>query len=224
MRLLLRHADGLYPVFWIKRDARQIVGWFSSHASEPQFAPRTTENVDIHFNYPTDGNYHFSFKYRDASGQLLRVESFYRDRVRTKTLMNGVAARIEELPRAAWEAQRDTVVLLPDFVLPRLADYSTNPHSFFFPSSGFNVFPGLRPGLLPRDPVSVDPQVDDLVVDIDRAEATMVNMGARLRGLGLTSCSAITTDGEFHSQTDDSVFPHIELYCAVAPRPPIVAS
>jgi hypothetical protein len=201
MRLLLRNADGHYPVFWIKREPRQIVGWFGSRATEPQFAPRTTESVDVHFTYPTDGNYHFSYKYRDASRQLLRVESFYRDRVRIKTLVNGVADRIEEMPRAEWEARHDTVVLLPDFVLPPLADYRSHPHSFFFlPSSGFNVFPGLRPGLMPRNPTFVQPDRDDLVVDIRRPAAIMVSMCARLRGLGATSSSAITDDGEFHSK------------------------
>jgi hypothetical protein len=218
MRLLLHHSDGHYPVFWINREARQIVGWSGSRATEPQFAPRTTENVDVHFTYPADGNYHFSYKYWNASGQLLRVESFYRDRVRTKLLVNGVADRIEEIQRAEWEAQRDTVILLPDFVLPPLADYSSNPHSFFFPSSGFNVFPGIRPGLMPRNPEFVEPRSNDLVVEIRRTEAIMVNMGARLRGCGLTSSSSMTTDGEFHSKTDDSAYPHVELYCAVAPR------
>jgi hypothetical protein len=216
MRLILERDGHCVSVFWIRRRRNDIIGWFTTRASEGSFAPRSAqERVDVHFRYPADGNIHFSFKYYDTGSCLKRVESYYFDRVRQKTFDDG-QAHISEIPREEWELRSDRGLFVPKYRPMPLHEYATTSNMFFFPTTGFNVFPNQAPSIFNTDETA--PRPNDFIVSIDRPNAVNVNFSACLLGrdANTNSWNIEPNQERFHMQ-DDSAYPIIKLWTLVAP-------
>ena len=215
MRLLFERQGHFVSVFWIRRRKNDIIGWFTSRASESSFAPRSTEKVDVHFRYPRDGNIHFSFKYYDAGPSLKRVESYYFDRVRQKTFENG-QTRVSEIPRREWELRSDRGLFVPEHQPRPLQEYATSSQMFFFPTTGFNAFPNKAPSILNTSETS--PRLNDFIVSIDRPNAVNINFSACLLGKDAdTNLWPIEPNQQRFQMQDDSAYPIIQLWTLIAP-------
>jgi hypothetical protein len=216
MRLVLQLGGRFVSVSWIKRRRSGIIGWFSSRRIEYSFAPRSQqERVDVHFRYPTDGNIHFSFKYYGAERRLIRVESYYFDRVRTKTFRDGVA-RTSEIPRSKWELKNDRIYLLPVYRPASLSEYTSAPIVYQLPLTGFNVFPGQQPLIFKGEETLT--RSTDLIIPIDRPHPTNVSFSASLLGKGANiQFGKVEPRDEYFQMQDDLGYPIIQLSILLTP-------
>ena len=161
--------------------------------------------IHIHFTYPLDGNYHFSFEFKDPlTGNKVR-EHVYCDRV--------TGPSKSESPRAGQ--YREISVLMPEHRPRRIDDYLNETAFFSFPTTALPIRNGIhirKSKIGDKD----DPcRVDDLVIDVATLGTGTLNILAQLLGKGVSL--AWPSEKYSWSKRDDSEFPNILLQALFYP-------
>lgn len=176
MRLLLKREEKLYNAYWVKRHSSGVVGWFGGRAVLAAMFGNSAPQ-DAHFCYPSDGNLHFSYKFFNGSGKLLRVETVYFDHVRVKDLTVQPKPQIDKLVRRAEVLHEHLVV---EYRAIPLATYSSSPCVFQFPLASIPV--GSAPSWGSAYKTVAESREDDVVVDASELVTGAINISALLSG------------------------------------------
>jgi len=141
VKVCIRDKEGLEAVYWIKRRPRMILGWFTpDKLIAKTLGFKTQLPFHIHFRYPLGGDYHFSFKFKDALTGDEVYENVYCDRVTRKEIT--AAGRSKSIsPRV--EQYRGLSVLMPEHRPRRLDDYLNETGFFSFPTSALPICDGI---------------------------------------------------------------------------------
>jgi len=124
--------------------------------------------------------------------------------------------RILEIPREEWELKSDRGLFVPKYRPMPLQEYATTSKMFFFPTTGFNVFPNQVPSIFNTEETA--PRPNDFIVSIDRPNAVNVNFSACLLGRDAnTHVWSVEPNEERFYKQDDSAYPIIQLWTSVTP-------
>jgi hypothetical protein len=87
VKVAILDKEGLEAVYWIKRHRKKILGWFTpNELMAKTLGFKAEQPFQIHFTYPFDGDYHFSFKVKHPLMGEEMYENVYCDRVTRKEL------------------------------------------------------------------------------------------------------------------------------------------
>jgi hypothetical protein len=216
MKVLLRNAAGSSTVYWVKRTATSVVGWFDGGWLAPFLDLPPSATVDTHFTYPADGDLHFSLKWRDAvleeEGYVtVRTDSVRRKRINLRT------------------QTRDEVMLPRDgdlfgHLMPRsrpapLAQYSRQQMLYQFPALGLSVTGGTSSiqsaGVVAVESMEAGP--GDVVVDLTQLPPGNLSVAGFLTSAGLAG-RRWPAGGEVFSRCDKSAVPWLEVSAWFEPR------
>jgi hypothetical protein len=212
VKVCIRDKEGLEAVYWIKRRPRMILGWFTPDKLVAKtLGFKTQLPFHIHFRYPLEGDYHFSFKFKDALTGDEVYENVYCDRVTRKEIT--AAGRSKSIsPRV--EQYRGLSVLMPEHHPRPLDDYLNETGFFSFPTSALPIRDGIH---IRKSKISDKdgPCVDDLVIDVTTLGTGTLNILAQLLGKGVSL--AWPSEKYSWSKRDNSEFPNILLLALFYP-------
>lgn len=211
MKVCIRDKEGLESVYWIKRRPTMIHGWFTADnliAKTLEFKPQLP--FHIHFTYPLDGDYHFSFEFKDPLTGNKVWGHVYCDRVTRKEIAPAGPSKSES-PRA--EQYPGISVLMPEHRPGRLDDYLNETAFFSFPTSALPIRDGIH---IRKSKISDKDGLDDLVIDVTTLGTGTLNILAQLLGKGVSL--AWPSEKYSWSKRDDSEFPNILLLALFYPH------
>jgi hypothetical protein len=140
-KVCIRDKEGLEAVYWIKRRPRMILGWFTpDKLIAKTLGFKTQLPFHIHFRYPLDGDYHFSFKFKMLSPGMKCTRMFIAIASLERKLVPRGPFKVHL--SACRAIPRGLSVLMPEHRPRRLDDYLNETGFFSFPTSA--TFTGCR--------------------------------------------------------------------------------
>jgi len=211
MRLLLKTRDCMVKLYWVEPTFNGVIGWCLGESIRIALNIPENSGFDSHFLYPEDGDYHFSYKYKQANHE--EYTSVYWDRIKIKTIENG--------ERAVTEKRRDELInsvlsiMVPAFKPKPLWDVDF----FLFPTLGCSVHDGLF-GVAKNYTVVQERGIkeDDVVVDASGLTNSILNIHAFLRAPE-TKSVIIRPHAERFSKTKELQNSRLlDLVCDISPN------
>ena len=156
--------------------ANSVIGWHTSKGWFDNYV-ETASDIDIHFTYPLDGNYHISYKYFDENEGVRIEKRVFFNEIRTKKFdkENGVFLGIDIVER------NDDFNDIKTFVYPEKAPKLTEIEEIFGVFS-IIAFPSLdiQPihSLFNRTELLIQPKPDDIVLGITEYPEKGINIGS----------------------------------------------
>ena len=176
MRLIIKTQDRLITFYWIKIQKESIVGWYAQDYIRKRLNIPDGKHFDSHFTFPKDGNYHFSYKYKNEGHE--KYVDVYFDKVDIKTISNGSKQKIVK-SRKDFDCENPFMtILLPTEKNQEL----NNVNNFQFPLVSFTVNSG---NVCKVNGETIIEQHDitneDLVVDVTQLDNVDINTFAIIR-------------------------------------------
>lgn len=163
MRLLLKKNDLYLKFAWVKRLKNgSIIGWNFHDKEFLKNVPSQAKSFEIHYHYPMEGRFHFSYKYN--IGNVKYEVRAYQDHLNTKVWGNIDEVRLAE-------------ILLPDFkkfqeffLLANSDEVDLKKPDMFkqIGGLGFNLWTDRVANDVALHGSKMKPKVTDVVLDIDQ--------------------------------------------------------
>ncbi|MEO6753573.1 MAG: hypothetical protein ABIP85_17485 [Chthoniobacteraceae bacterium] len=210
----IHDSSGYQQLYWVDRRPTTIVGWFATpRMMNTQIGLGSDERPDIHFTYPSNGDFHFSLKTKSKDGQTNHIKRVYSDRIEQIAITSTIRAKIVS-PRG--EDPNCFGFLVPRFRPPAIKDFCTQSRQFGFATTGFNIVNGeVIASALCRLPKCSKPPQSALVIEATRLGTGAINVGANLAGKD--AALAWPETKHVTSRLDESALPRIELYAVFTP-------
>lgn len=175
MRLILKTSDNTYITFyWVTYTGNAIVGWYSGNWLRKELGLPEDMHFESHFNYPKDGNYHYSYKAINQNYE--QYISVYWDKVKIKTIENG----IKEIILKTRKEFEDNIL---NHMVGNFQPLPIVEATFFqFTNVAVTVFNGkINTSKFDKIIKEEDIKKDDIVVDISDMDNIGLNICALIR-------------------------------------------
>lgn len=170
MKVLLKTQNSVACIYWLKYESSSgIVGW--SYRTWEQRLPGN----EMHFRYPADGDYHYSFKFKENNSEQYITGYWNRIKIKSKEKNNQIS--IKEIKRKNF-SDKTLMYMIPGIVEP-VPLKNVKFHAFPLLAIGIKYGKFNPPNL--NDLSNRDISKDDLIIDISKLDNSTINIHGYIR-------------------------------------------